>query len=134
MTVHLGFEVAGERYAVDVASVLEVTRLDAPTPVPGASPAILGVQSLRGRIIPMFDFMALMGVEGAIALDWAVIVEHGQLRAGLAVEAVRGVEQLPEQREPAESPVLENAAAADGELIGVVDLGALLGGLVAKAA
>jgi hypothetical protein len=55
-----------------------------------------------------------------------VIAEEGGRKAGLAVDEVAGVEELPEGSEDVESPHLVRAALADGSLIGVVDIGSVL--------
>jgi chemotaxis signal transduction protein len=55
-----------------------------------------------------------------------VIAERGGLRAGFAVDAVAGVEQLPEASEEVDSRHLAGAALTDGTLVGVIDVGSVL--------
>jgi purine-binding chemotaxis protein CheW len=118
--------VADEHYALPVADVLEVAELGEVTSVPGAGAALLGVRNLRGQVLPVVDLATVFelpaGDPGRI-----VIAEHGGLRAGLAVDAVAGVEQLPEASEEVDSRHLTGAALADGALVGVIDVESVLG-------
>ena len=55
MGVHLRLRVGGERYALPIENVLEVTPLGELSGVPGAGGAVLGVRNLRGQVLPVFD-------------------------------------------------------------------------------
>jgi purine-binding chemotaxis protein CheW len=118
--------VADEHYALPVADVLEVAELGEVTAVPGAGAAVLGVRNLRGQVLPVVDLATVFelppGDPGRI-----VIAEHGGLRAGLAVDTVAGVEELPDASEEVDSPHLIGAALADGALVGVIDVESVLG-------
>lgn len=59
----LSFSVAGESYAVRLASVLEIVVPPPLTQVPRASRAILGVASVRGRLVTVVDMRVLLSVE-----------------------------------------------------------------------
>ncbi|MEA2124846.1 MAG: purine-binding chemotaxis protein CheW [Solirubrobacteraceae bacterium] len=121
--------VGGEHYAVPVEHVLEVGAIGRITPVPGAERPLLGARNLRGEVLPIIDFGALIGV--ASEGPGQMVVAHADgLRAGLAVEQVVGVGELPDADLPADSAQLAGAVLVDGELIGVVDVAAALAGLV----
>ena len=124
--VHVRVRIAGEQYALPVDGVLEVAELGDVTPVPGAPPSVLGVRNLRGQLIAVVDLAALFGLEGDGPRERIVITEDGDRRAGLAVEAVLDVESVPQPIEAAESEYLRGAVLADGQLVGVVDVGAAL--------
>jgi purine-binding chemotaxis protein CheW len=49
------FRLGEEHYGLPVSSVVSIIRYKAPTPVPRASEAVLGVVNLRGRILPVVD-------------------------------------------------------------------------------
>jgi purine-binding chemotaxis protein CheW len=117
--------VADEHYALPVADVLEVAELGDITPVPGAGAAMLGVRNLRGQVLPVVDLATLFGLPPADP-ERIVIAERGGLRAGLAVDTVAGVEQLPEASEEVDSRHLTGAALADGALVGVIDVESVL--------
>ncbi|OQX68564.1 MAG: hypothetical protein B6A08_09865 [Sorangiineae bacterium NIC37A_2] len=60
----LSFSLAGESYAVPLASVLEIVVPPPLTEVPRAPKAILGVASVRGRLLTVVDLRVVLGVEG----------------------------------------------------------------------
>jgi purine-binding chemotaxis protein CheW len=117
--------VADEHYALPVADVLEVAELGEVTPVPGAGAAVLGVRNLRGQVLPVVDLATVFELPPAHP-ERIVIAERGGLRAGLAVDTVAGVEQLPEASEEVDSRHLTGAALADGALVGVIDVESVL--------
>ena len=88
----LVFSLAGERYAVETASVLEVVLLRDLTPVPCAPPTILGVVNHRGRILPVIDFRRLLDLTGQEVGEkrWVVVVEAERMMFGISAEAVMG--------------------------------------------
>jgi chemotaxis signal transduction protein len=118
--------VGGENYALPVDRVLEVADYTGVAPVPGAAPSVLGVRNLRGAVLPVLDLATVLGLARAGAPERIVVTEHAGRTAGLAVDSVVGVEPLPEATEPAESPYLTGASLADGALVGMVDVGAVL--------
>jgi purine-binding chemotaxis protein CheW len=124
--VHVRVQVAGEHYALPIDGVLEVAELGDVTPVPGAPSGVVGVRNLRGQLITVASLAALFGLEAARTPERIVVAEDGGRRAGLAVDAVAGVEQLPDASEPVDSPHLKGAALADGALVGVVRLASVL--------
>jgi purine-binding chemotaxis protein CheW len=117
--------VADEHYALPVADVLEVAELGDVTPVPGAGAAVLGVRNLRGQVLPVVDLATVFELPSANP-ERIVIAERGGLRAGLAVDAIDGVEELPEASEEVDSRYLTGAALADGALVGVIDIESVL--------
>ena len=123
--LHVRVRVADEHYALAVEDVLEVAELGDVTPVPGAGAAVLGVRNLRGQVLPVVDLATVFELPPAQS-DRIVIAERGGLRAGLAVDAVAGVEELPDASEEVDSPHLVGAALADGALVGVIDVGSVL--------
>jgi purine-binding chemotaxis protein CheW len=123
--LHVRVRVADEHYALAVEDVLEVAELGDVTPVPGAGAAVLGVRNLRGQVLPVVDLATVFELPPGQP-ERIVIAERGGLRAGFAVDAVAGVEDLPEASEEVESRHLAGAALADGALVGVVDVGSVL--------
>jgi purine-binding chemotaxis protein CheW len=123
--LHVRVRVADEHYALAVEDVLEVAELGDVTPVPGAGAAVLGVRNLRGQVLPVVDLATVFDLPPAQS-ERIVIAERGGLRAGLAVDTVTGVEELPEASEEVDSPHLAGAALADGALVGVIDVGSVL--------
>ena len=124
--LHVRVRLAGEEYAFGVADVLEVAKLGDLTPVPGAGAAVAGVCNLRGHVLAVVDLGTVLGLPSDARPERIVVVEEGGRKAGLAVDSVLGVEQLPEPCEDVESHHLAGAALVDGALVGVVDAGSVL--------
>lgn len=131
--VHVRVRVAGEHYALPVEQVLEVADLGEITSVPGSPPEIVGVRNLRGQVIPVIGLATMLGLSGDEP-GRVVVAESGELRAGLVVDAVLDVGELPPASEQAESDYLLGAFLVDGELVGALDLDAVLAPVEAREA
>lgn len=83
---------AGERYAIDSAQVLEVVPLRGLHPVAGTPPLILGLVSHRGQLLPVVDLLSVLGRVGWRIRDGSqiVVLEAGEVIFGIAVDAVVG--------------------------------------------
>lgn len=126
--VHVRVRVAGEHYALPVEQVLEVAELGEIATVPGSPAEILGVRNLRGQVLPVIALAAVLGLAGGDPTR-VVVVESGELRAGLHVDEVLDVEELPPSSERAESDYLLGACLVDGVLVGALDVDAVLTGI-----
>ena len=118
--------VGSERYAVPAEHVPEVAEVGAVTVVPGAPPQVLGLRNLRGEVLPVVALHTVLGMPGDGAPERLVVAEDGALRAGLAVDAVEDVTDLPDATHATDSPLLSGAAMVDGTLVGLLDVPALL--------
>jgi purine-binding chemotaxis protein CheW len=123
--VHVRVRVAAEHYALPVEQVLEIADLGAIASVPGSPPEILGVRNLRGQVIPVIALATLLGLTGGQP-SRVVVAESGDLRAGIVVDEVLDVAELPPASEQAESNYLLGAFLIDGELVGALDVDAVL--------
>jgi purine-binding chemotaxis protein CheW len=132
--MHVRVRAGGEHYALPVSGVREITELGPITPVPGAPPHLLGVWNLRGDVLAALDLAALLGLISVDEPARIVVAEHGEVRAGLLVEAVAGVGPLPQALEPAPSGYLSAATLIDRLPVGVIDLAAVLSPLPEAAA
>lgn len=63
-------------FAVDLRVVREIVPSPPVTPIPTAPPTVLGLFSVRGRLVPFFDVAALLGLPSAGCL-FATLVEAG---------------------------------------------------------
>lgn len=90
------FQVGQETYAVPSASVREIMRYRAYTPVPGAPPQLPGIVSQRGAILPVVDLRALLGLAEIELTRSArlVVAQHGEIDMCLLVEAVFDLDTL----------------------------------------
>jgi purine-binding chemotaxis protein CheW len=125
---HVRVRVGGEQYALPVGSVLEVTERGEITPVPGAPPEVLGVRNFHGQVIAVIDMASRLGLDGNTEAPLIVVAQQGEHQAGLAVDEVVEVGEIPEPSNETDSDLLTGAAAIEGSLVGVVDVAAVLGG------
>jgi purine-binding chemotaxis protein CheW len=123
--VHVRVRVAAEHYALPVEQVLEVADVGAIASVPGSPPEILGVRNLRGQVIPVIALATLLGLTGDEP-SRVVVAESGELRAGIVVDEVLDVVGLPPASEQADSQYLLGAFLVDGDLVGALDVDAVL--------
>ena len=119
------FTLNGEAYALPIDQVHEIIRFQAPRSVSASDPCVRGVISLRGRIVPVYDLGARLGlaVAGQEVAETAkiVIVALGEELAGVVVDSVEevlatdGVEfdELPSRGTPA----IDKVAQVDERLI-----------------
>lgn len=128
----LVFSLAGERYGVETASVLEVIPLRDLTPVPCTPPFVLGVVNHRGRILPVLDLRRLFDLpgQGMTEGNRVVVAEAGGMTFGIFADAVAGTLRVGAD-EVVASPVTLTAdrrtfvQGVTGDMVAVLDLNAL---------
>jgi purine-binding chemotaxis protein CheW len=127
--------IGGEVYAVDLRHVREVFEVDVITPVPGMPPALIGVTNVRGAVTPVMDLRRMMDVPTTgPALQYAVIIKHGNHHVGVLVERVPEIRTVQtEQFLPTPSgdaregkPFLTAVLRLDDRMGGVVEVPTLL--------
>jgi purine-binding chemotaxis protein CheW len=81
--------VAGERWAIPAADVVEIVRPRVLTRLPYAPSSLLGLANLRGAVLPVVALAALLGhaVSPARSTSRIVVVDQGP-RVGLLVDSV----------------------------------------------
>ncbi|MBA3826103.1 MAG: purine-binding chemotaxis protein CheW [Ktedonobacterales bacterium] len=130
------FDVASESYAVNIARVHEIIRLQQITVIPGAPPCIEGVINLRGKVIPVLDLrkrFSLLAAEHTRA-SRIVVVEIGGQTIGLVVDGVSEVLRIMTDRIEPPSPLvtgidsryLRGIAKLEDRLIVLLDLDQVL--------
>ncbi|HKI91424.1 MAG TPA: chemotaxis protein CheW [Gaiellaceae bacterium] len=83
------FSLGAEEYALPITQVQEIIRYTEPRAVASRAPWIKGVISLRGKIVPVCDLAARLGLEAELTADAKiVIVETGGGTAGVIVDDV----------------------------------------------
>lgn len=133
MNAYVRFRVADEAYAVSVLNVLEVAGLGEVTPVPGAPREIVGVRNLRGKILPVIDLAALLGTRRTEPPARLLVAESDGRQAGLAIDEVTEVGEFAHPVEEAESALLLGTMLEEGDLIGVLNMPAVMDALGAPA-
>jgi purine-binding chemotaxis protein CheW len=105
------FSIGSEEYALPIGAVHEIIRYTEPRSVASDVPWIRGVIGLRGKIIPIYDLAARMGI-GVAESEFGkiVIVETGTGQAGVLVGDVEEVLTVS-------SDQLETVPTADSQTI-----------------
>lgn len=120
----LEFDLGGRRHAVDSGLVREVTAGLAPTRVPQAPPWAAGVVHLRGEILTVLDFGALMGGRTGEPDDGPLVVLHKRGRTiGLVTGAIHGLRPVARS---ALDPVPTTAQGQRRYYLGVTEQDALV--------
>lgn len=120
------FELAGAPYALPVEAVREVLPFQRARSLPASDPWDLGVVSVRGTIVRVWDLAARLGLAPAGEPGGFVVLEADQPVA-LVVQRVIGVRDAPTELQPL--PYFSEAlgVAAGEELLVVLDAARLLG-------
>jgi len=87
------FDLSGEIYALDIAFVHEIIRIQPATPVPGAADYIEGLINLRGRVVPVVDLRKRFGLPIRATGDKSriIVVQVSDDIVGVVVDAVSEV-------------------------------------------
>jgi purine-binding chemotaxis protein CheW len=132
-------ELMGELYALPSASVREVIRYRAYTPVPGAPHVLPGILNQRGTILPVVDLALLLGLATVppTRATRLVVVSHNEIDMALLAERVRdlvglpvsAIEPLPTALDPARARYLRGVVHYEDQPVALLDLNELISGL-----
>jgi purine-binding chemotaxis protein CheW len=128
----LTFSLGNEEYALDIAGVGEIIKLREITDLPRVPEFILGVISLRGIIIPVFDLRRRLklGVAECTASSRIIVCQSGELSAGLLVDSItqvvrmdaRGIEPPPAVLSGLDRDLVEGVGRHQGRLLILLSL------------
>jgi len=105
------FTLGAEQYALPIEQVHEIIRYSEPRSVASRVAWVRGVISLRGRIVPVYDLAARLGVSSELSDQTKiVIVEAGSETAGVIVDDVEEVLTVQDSQ-------IEDVPGADANLI-----------------
>lgn len=105
------FTLGTEHYALPIQAVNEIIRYNEPRSVASRTDWVRGVISLRGRIVPVYDVAARLGLTSELSeQSKIVIVEAGAEIAGVIVDSVEEVLTVSQAQ-------IEEAPGADSSLI-----------------
>jgi chemotaxis signal transduction protein len=113
----------GRRVGLDLDQVIEVLDLGPVYPVPSTEPAVRGVTSSRGRLVPLIHLASLLDARGGAASGGgtAVMVRLGGRRVCLEVDEAEEVLREPGLPVP-EDASLPFAVAVARQPDGIVPL------------
>lgn len=111
------FSLGDERYALPIAQIKEVIRYKTPRAVASDDPAVKGVISLRGVIVPVGDLASRLGVNVSATEDAKIIIiDTTAGTAGIIVDAVEEVLTIDDDQ-------LDTTSIASNELMnGIVKI------------
>ena len=104
-TRYLAFDLGDQAFAMPLVHVREVERIPPTCPLPNVPGWLLGAANLRGDVISVVDLGAFLGLLGPTAsprrLDARgearlLAVRAGAMEAGLAVDRVREIREVPD--------------------------------------
>lgn len=133
---YLLVQLGDERYALPPGVVREVARLGPITPVPGTPPALPGIISRHGAVLPVVDLRPLLGLATAppTRASRLVVAQQGEDALALLVDAALDLVRipaaafgpLPPSLDPGRGALLAGLAEHDGQPLMQLDLAALL--------
>jgi purine-binding chemotaxis protein CheW len=93
----LSFPLGREEYALDIEGVSEIIKPREITDIPRVPEFILGVISLRGIIVPVFDLRKRLklGAGELTAASRIIVCQQGDRAAGLLVDSITQVVRMP---------------------------------------
>jgi len=100
----LAFSLGREDYALDISMIREILKPREITEIPRVPEFLLGIISLRGNIIPIFDLKRRLGL-GVATIDQdsrIIVCQEGDRLAGLLIDRITQVTSI--QEEEIESP------------------------------
>ena len=89
---YVGFKIGTQEYGLDISQVREIIRHQTVTRLPGGPAYLAGIINLRGKVLPVLELAALLGVESAGGDDRrAIVADSGGSGVGLIVDEVTEV-------------------------------------------
>ncbi len=129
----LTFTLTKEEYAFKVEEIEEIIRVQRITRIPKTEPYLMGITSLRGKIIPVIDLRRRLSLNGGPEdgrKQKILVLKGPKGPVGALIEKVTGVIRLPASgiaETPAHLPeaemkFIEGVAIVDGRFISVIRL------------
>src|SRR3989338_1665844 len=92
----LAFKIANEEYAVRMTELQEIIRYQRITAIPCSPEYLVGVTSLRGKILPVINLKIRLGLGGGKREGQKIIILSGKKEPlGALVDLILGVFRLP---------------------------------------
>lgn len=95
---YLSFQLGLEEYALDITQISEIIKYRPLTEIPRVPDFILGIISLRGVVVPIFDLKKrfTLGAAELTSASRIVVCRHGEMTAGLLVDRINQVITISE--------------------------------------
>lgn len=129
----LTFTLTKEEYAFKIEEIEEIVRVQRITRIPKTEPYLMGITSLRGKIIPVIDLRKRLSLNGGPEdrrKQKILVLKGPKGPVGALIDKVTGVIRLPASgiaETPAHLPeaemkFIEGVAIVDGRFISVIRL------------
>ncbi len=96
---HVIFRLGGERFAVPLADLDEVARVEVGIGLSRAGALVLGLVNIRGEVVPLLDTAGALGARGSYRLGnknrTLVVRDARDRRTALPVDQIESIELLP---------------------------------------
>ena len=94
------FDLADERYGVEVSQVREILRINQVFPVPGAPHYVVGITNIRGSVVTIIDGRRRFNLQPADYTELArmVVMEANDEIAAVIVDSVSDVIDVPRSK------------------------------------
>lgn len=109
----IGFILSGQRYVAPMGEVVEVLNVPRYTQIPGVRAFMLGAANVRGRLLPLIDLAAFLGLPCIVRSHrgrCVLVVEQDDIFCGLLTDSVLGMQHF----------AADSFTAASGEEPGVL--------------
>jgi purine-binding chemotaxis protein CheW len=140
----ISFEIADQEFCIDIRNVREIRGWTHATPIPQTPDYVRGVINLRGAVIPVVDLRNRLGLGQTDATSRHVIVvlQHGDLVAGLLVDGVQEtfqvasnlMQQPPRMDSQAGNTFVDGILPLEGRMLSRLVVGSLFPHLEQQAA
>lgn len=132
----LTFTLGDEEYALDIEGIAEIIKPLGITEIPRAPEYILGIISLRGVVIPVFDLRRRLRLGAVEEKPSAriIVCQEGDLVAGMLVESItqvfriseRNIEPPPNMLPDLDEDLVEGVGRHQGRLLILLNLAGIL--------
>lgn len=115
----LAFTLGNEEYGIDILGVQEVRFFEAPTYIANAPAYVLGVQNMRGAVVPIIDMRLRFGVASAPydSRTVTIVLNIENYVVGVVVDAVTDIVRL--ERDQLRTVPQCNSTFANDHLMGI---------------
>ncbi|AJQ93475.1 chemotaxis protein CheW [Gynuella sunshinyii] len=93
----IGFTVAGRQYVAPMNEISEILSVPGYTRLPGVKPWVNGVANVRGRLVPIIDFVSFLGERSSATLKTKriLVIDYEEMINGIVVDSVEGMQHFP---------------------------------------
>ncbi|HYA31528.1 MAG TPA: chemotaxis protein CheW [Thermodesulfovibrionales bacterium] len=134
----LTFVLGEEEYAFRIGEVHEIIRPQRITRIPRAEASLLGITSLRGKIIPVIDLRKTLSLDGKAGQEGRkqkILILNGvkgpfgamiDRVVGVIRSRASGIVETPAHLPEAQMKFIEGVAVMDGKFISILSIGEVI--------